>query len=218
MTEHGLPARWDPLPTGAVAVRVEARNVVLVFHTESPQVNWQLEQQQFPFDLTFDAAFDPAKREVTLRQLSMDGVSIGHVTLTAVATGVSRTTLFGEAGLGSVQLHLDSRRFLLAFVLMSMVSHLPSDDPGAAAERTRAQVIAGLRTFLPLAHASTGTLDALLAFVRDFPRPQHVLDLSLTADPPVPAETVLDVLNEPARVTSLVGTLVVEATYAGEPH
>lgn len=148
----------------------------------------------------------------------MDGVSIGHVLLTAVAAGVSRTTLFGEAGLRSVQLHLDSRRFLLAFVLMSVASHLPADDPGAAVERTRAEVIAGLRTFLPLAHTSTGTLDALVAFVRDFPRPQHVLDFSVTADPPIPAETVLDVLNDPTRVTSLIGTLSVDATYTGDPH
>lgn len=44
VTEHGLSARWDPLPTGAVAVQVEARNIKLVFHTDSPQVNWQFEQ------------------------------------------------------------------------------------------------------------------------------------------------------------------------------
>ncbi len=218
ITEHGLPARWDPLPEGAVAVQVEARNIRLVFHTDSPQVNWLFDQQQFPFDITFDAAFDPGTREVTLHRLSMDGVSIGHVQLTAVVAGVTRSELFAEAGLRSVQVHLDSRRFIPAFVLMSVATHLPSDDPGAAAERIRAQVIAALRTLLPLAHASTGTVDALVAFAQDFPRSQHVLDMTVTADPPVPAETVLDLLNDPPKVTSLIGTLTIAATYAGEPH
>ena len=218
LTEHGLPQRWDPFPEGPVAVQVEARNIWLVFHTDSPQVNWLFEQQQFPFDITFDAAFDPGTRQVTLHRLSMDGVSIGHVLLTATVAGVTRSELFAGAGLQSVQVHLDSRRFIPAFVLMSVAKHLPEDDPGAAAERTRAQVVAALRTLLPMAHASAGTVDALVAFAQDFPRPQHVLDLSMTADPPVPAETVLDVLNDPARVTSLIGALTVGATYSGEPH
>lgn len=218
VTEHGLPARWDPLPGGPVAVQLEARNIRLVFHTDSPQVNWLFEQQQFPFDITFNAAFDPGTRELTLHRLSMDGVSIGHVQLTAVVAGVTRSDLFAGAGLQSVQVHLDSRRFIPAFVLMSVATHLPSNDPGVAAERTRVQVIAALRSLLPLAHASTGSVDPLVAFAQDFPRPQHVLDLSVTADPPVPAETVLDVLNDPTKVTSLIGTLTIAATYAGEPH
>ena len=218
MTEHGLPARWDPLPQGAVAVQLEARDIRLVFRTDSPQVNWLFEQQQFPFDITSDAAFDPGMSELTLHQLSMDGVSIGHVLLTATVAGVTRAELFAGAALQSVQVHLDSRRFIPAFVLTSVAKHLPSDDPGAAAERTRAQVIAALRILLPLAHASSGSVDALVAFAQDFPRPQHVLDLSVTAYPPVPAETVLDVLDDPTKVASLTGTLTIAATYAGEPH
>ena len=181
-------------------------------------MNWLFEQQQFPFDITFDATFDPGTHRVTLHRLSMDGVSIRQVLLTATGTGVTRSVLFFGAGLQSVEVHLDSRRFIPAYVPMPVATYLPSDDPGGPAERIRGQVIAALRSFLPLGHVSTGTLDALVAFTQDFPRLQHVLDLSVTADPPVPAETVLDLLNEPAEVTSLVGTLTVDATYAGEPH
>ena len=62
---------------------------------------------------------------------------------------------------------------------------------------------------------NVGRADGLRA---GLPPPQRVVGLYVTAAPPVPAETVLDLLNNPKKVASLTGTLPVAATYAGEPH
>lgn len=218
LTEHGLPSDLSAVPDKPLDVRIEARGIVFAPRSGSAGTDWMIRQQQVPFDVTLEADYEPARREGTVRKLSLDGAALGQVSLAVAATGLDPAAFPQGAALRSVRLHMDSRRFLLTFALAPLASTLPEDDPGGAVDRAKAQVIDTLRTLLPGMGASTGTVDALAGFVADFPRPQHVLDLDVTADPPLGADTVAALLADPAQASTLLKGVAITATYAGDPR
>ena len=74
-----------------------------------------------------------------------------------------------SAGLRSLALTVDSRRFLVAFVLPSLLSFLPEDDPGGAVDRAKTQAEIAARLYLPQTGATADTAGAVSGFIADFP-------------------------------------------------
>ena len=118
----------------------------------------------------------------------------------------------------SIQLHMDSRRFVPAFLLGSLVAVLPADDPGAAVEKAKAQAVATVRALLPAAAATAETVDAGAGFIADFPHPLRVLDVGVSAAAPVTLAAMGVAAGDAAQAAALLKTLTVTATYAGEAH
>lgn len=222
VTEHGIPpdllAGGPRVPRTAVDAQIEARDITFSLHSGNPRVDWLNRQQQIPFDATLDVAYDPAHGDIHLRTLALNGPGIGTVSLAMEASGLSDASFPGRVQLRSLNLHLDSRRVLATFTVAPLSNMLPENDPEGAFQALKAQTVAGLRALLPLAHASADTTAALVAFATDFPHPQHVLDLSVTATPSVTLDEVTESAGNSARIPALLGKLTITATYAGDPH
>ncbi len=121
-----------------------------------------------------------------------------------------------SAGLQSLALTVDSRRFLVAFVLPSLLSFLPDDDPSGAVDRAKAQAGVAARCYLPQAGATADTVAAVARFIGDFPHPQHVFDLHVTASTPLTVAALERSVESPATASAVALTLTVTASYAGE--
>lgn len=219
---HGLASDFGGLPEQVpdkpLAIRVEARGIRFSPHTDNRKLAWMIAQQQVPFDATLDARYDPVTRRATLNELSLDGETLGHVLLRLTAGNVAAgrsADLFAAAGLTSLQMDLDSRRFLAGFALSPLLPLLPDDDPGAAVEAAKQEAVTSLRALLPQAGASAATTDALAGFVADFPHPQHPFTLSVSAANPVTANAIEAAGGSPSQLTALLRQLSVTASYTG---
>ena len=213
-----------PVPDGPpVAVRAEARGTALSIRSGHPALDWVTRQQQVPFDLVLDATYDPASKRAVLRELSMDGASIGRVSLEGVVedldapAGAAALPQQAEAlGMRSLRVRLDSRRFIAGYVLPPLASTLPNEDPGGAVERAKAAAVRIARDVLPGAGALAGTVAAITGFVRDFPHPRHPFEIAVqAASGPVRAEDLARVGASWAELPRLLSGLRVEASYEG---
>ena len=215
LIEHGMPTEAPKTP---VTVQVEAHGIVLAIESMDRKANWLSRQQQIPFDVTLDTTYDPAAHRVTTRSLTLDSPTLGHTTLAFELTGIDEGTFPDDAALRTLRLHMDSQRLLVQFALPAAVAALPGGDLSAemAQAKTRLAVLA--RAYLPRAGATPETVDALATLVADFPRAQHVLDLTVSANPPFPFRAVGDSEGKPAAIDALLRTLSVAATYTGAPH
>ena len=74
-----------------------------------------------------------------------------------------------------------------------------------------------MRALLPQSGASPATVDAVAAFVSDFPHPLHVFDLHVQARTPVTLDDMQRAAGSPLALAALVQTLTVTASYAGDP-
>lgn len=216
LVEHGVPFGAPALPDHPVHLRVEARGITFVLRTGNAKVDWMNRQQQVPFDVVLDGSFDPAAGVAILTELSVEGRAIGRTVLSGELAQVDPVTLPSGAELRSVTLHSDSRRFILGYVLPTLLAFLPDEDPGGAVERARGEAIAKLRTLLPLAGATAATVEALAAFVADFPQAPRVLDLAVAATGPVTGDTLGRALADPAEAVKLMRMLRVQARYEGD--
>ncbi len=218
LDERGIS--FDPLevPRQPVSVRIDARDIVFALQSGQAKIDWLNRQQQVPFDVVLAGSFDPAKRTVTLRELSLEGRAVGRTALAGIVQHVSGADTLDTAAIQSLTLHMDSRRFIAAFVLASLMGVLPDDDPGGAVDRSKAQAAAAVRALLPQAGATQQSIDAIAAFIGDFPHPQHVFDLSMTATTPVTMAMVEAASGGTAAAIALLRTLTVAATYSGDPR
>ncbi len=160
-------------------------------------------------------SYDPAGQELIPHELSLEGPAIGRTTLAFAATGMDSADL-ASAGARSLALTVDSRRFLVAFVLPSLLSFLPDDDPGGAVDRAKAQAEIAARLYLPQAGATADTIAAIIGFIDDFPHPKHVFDLGVTASTPVTGAALERSAGSPAAASAVARTRTVIASYAGE--
>jgi len=218
LVERGIPFGPLTAPNGPVSIRIEARGIVLVLHGGQPKLDWLNRQQQVPFDVVLDGSYDPAKGLAVLNELSLEGRAVGRAMLGGEVGDVNAADVPGRAGLRTLELHLDSRRFIVAFLLASLLPFLPDDDPGGAVERIKAQVIAALHVQLPTGGASAATVNAVASFIADFPHPQHVFDLTVTATPLVTVGALEQAVSDLAAAARLMRTLTVTASYAGDPR
>ncbi len=215
LVEHGIPFGALGIPQSRSDVRVEARGIAFELHSGQAKTDWLNRQSQTPFDMRVTASYDPAGQELILRELSLEGPAIGRTTLAFAATGVDGADPV-SAGLRSLALTVDSRRFLVAFVLPSLLSFLPDDDPGSAVDRAKAQAGLAVRFYLPQAGATADTVAAVAGFIGDFPHPQHVFDLRVSASTPVTGAAIERSAASPAAASAVMRTLTVTASYAGE--
>ena len=216
LTEHGIPFGPVAVPTRPTAVRVEARDVVFALHSGQPKVDWLNSQQQVPFDVVLDGRYDPGTRALRLQEFSMEGRAIGRTSITADAVDVDVQDVPGTTGLRSLALHMDSRRFIPVFLLAPLMPQLPDNDPGAAVQTAKTQAIAVVRGMLPQGGAASATVDAITAFINDFPRPEHGFDLVIEASKPVTAGDIAAAAGDPSRSIALLQTLKITASYAGD--
>lgn len=214
LVEHGFPSA---MPDKPASVQIEARGIVLAIDSGDAKTDWLSRQQQTPFDITLDAGYDPGTKEFVFRSLTLDGATLGHTELALELAGVDERNFPDDLAVRSLRLHMDSRRFLLQFALAAAVAALPDGEPGAALDAAKAQAVILVRTYLPLTGAAADTVDAVAAFVADFPRPQHVLDLTVTAAPPFKLRSVGDAADKQALAQAAMRTLTVTAAYAGDP-
>ncbi len=215
LVEHGIPFGALDIPHRRVDVRIEARGIVFELHSGQAKTDWLNRQSQTPFDVGVAGSYDPAGQELILRELSLEGPAIGRTTLAFAATGVDGANP-ASAGLRSLALTVDSRRFLVAFVLPSLLSFLPDADPGGAVDRAKAQAEIAARIYLPQAGATADTVAAVAGFIGDFPHPRHAFDLHVTASTPVTGAAIERSAESPAAASAVVRTLTVTATYAGD--
>ncbi len=215
LVEHGIPLGALDIPQRQVDVRVEARGVVFELHSGQAKTDWLNRQSQIPFDVTVSGSYDPATQDLILRELSIGGPAIGRTTLAFAATDANGADP-ASAGLRSLALKVDSRRFLVAFVLPSLLSFLPDDDPGGAVDRAKARAEIAARLYLPQAGATADTVAAVTGFISDFPHPQHVFDLHMTGSRPVTGAALERSTGNPAAAAAVAQTLTVTASYAGE--
>lgn len=216
LVEHGFPSEAPDKP---VSVQVEARGIVFAPSSGNAKTDWLIRQQQAPFDVTLDASYDPAAKEFILRSLSLDSPALGHTELAMDVAGADGSNFPDDVALRSLHLHMDSRLLLLQFALGAAVAALPDGgDPATEMDRAKAQATPLARQYLPLTGASPATVDAIAAFVDDFPRPRHVLDLAVTASPPFKLRSVGDTDDKGALAETVMRTLAVTATYTGDPR
>ncbi len=218
LVEHGVPFGPPAAPTKFIHVRIEARGVAFVAHSGQAKLDWLVAQQQVPFDVVLDGSYDPARRRADLRELSLEGASVGRIALSGTVENVDRASFPTGAGLSALGLHLDSRRFITGFVLSSLLPFLPENDPDAAVAKGRRQGIAAARSLLPLGGASPTTVDAIAGFIADFPHPRHIFDLAITAPSPVTINVLEQASASLVAASALATTLKVTASYAGDPR
>lgn len=216
LTEHGIPFGSVSVPTRPTAIRVEARDVVFALRSGQAKADWLNRQQQVPFDVVVDGRYDPSTHELRLIELSMEGRSIGRTSIELDAVDVDVKDMPGTTGVRSLALHMDSRRFIPAFVLAPLLPQLPEEDPGKAVEAGKTQVIAVIRSMLPQSGAASDTVDAITAFIAAFPHPDHVFDLSIEAAHPLTAAALAAADSDPAAAIALLHTLKITARYVGE--
>ena len=214
LIEHGVPSETPDKP---VSMQIEARGLTLAIDSGNAKADWLSRQQQTPFDVTLDAGYDPAAQTFMLRSLTLDSPVLGHSELAVELAGVNDRTFPEDVAVRSLRLHMDSRRFLLQFALAAAVATLPDGEPGAALEVAKARAAALVRTYLPLTGATAETMAALVAVLGDFPRPQHVLDLAMTASPPFKLRSVGDAADKEALAQAALRALTVTAAYSGDP-
>lgn len=220
---RGIPFSRPQGPLAPVHARVEARGITLAIRDQPAKLAWMSRQQQVPFDLVLDAAYDPATTTLALNEFSMDGELLGHVGLRAQLENVHLLTTRADAvpemqappGLRSLHLELDSRTFLLSYVLPLVVNMLPDEDPDAAFQVGRAKVIAAINALLPSSGASADTTAAVAQLMADFPHPKHPAVLDVEAKTPITPDAVFAATDDPARLPALLQALVITAAYAG---
>ena len=220
---RGIPFDRPPGPLAPVHAHLEATGITLSLRDQPAKLAWMSRQQQAPFNVTLDAAYDPATTTLVLNDASMDGEVLGHVGLRARfenahlrTTRVDRVPeLQAVPGLKSLHLDLDSRTFLAGYILPVIANLLPDEDPDAAYQAGKAKVVAAIRALLPASGASADTADALAGPVVDFPRPKHPFVLDIEAATPITPDAVLAAGDDPARLPALLRALSVTATYAG---
>ena len=83
-------------------------------------------------------------------------------------------------------------------------------------DRAKVQAEIAARFYLPQAGATAETVAAVAAFIGDFPHPQHVFDLRVTASRPVTGAAIEKSVGNPAAASAVARTLTVTASYAGE--
>lgn len=220
---RGIPFSRPQGPLAPVHARVEARGITLAIRDQPAKLAWMSRQQQVPFDLVLDAAYDPATTTLALNEFSMDGELLGHVGLRAQLENVHLLTTRADAvpemqappGLRSLHLELDSRTFLLSYVLPLVTNMLPDEDPDAAFQVGRAKVIAAINALLPSSGASADTTAAVAQLMADFPHPKHPAVLDVEAKTPITPDAVFAATDDPARLPALLQALVITAAYAG---
>lgn len=222
LVEHGFPS---DVPNKPVSVQIEARGIVLAITSGNARTDWLSRQQQIPFDVTVDAGYDPAAKAFTLRSLAFDGPTLGRTEIALELAGVDTRNFPDDVAVRSLRLHMDSQRFPLQFALGAAVASLPDgvpgeepgEEPGAAMDAAKARAVTLVRTYMPLTSATPDAVDAVSAFVADFPRPQHVLDLAVTASLPFKLRSVGDAADKADLARAVLRGLTVTATYAGDP-
>lgn len=224
---HG-PFAASPAPAGAdgpVVRRLELRDVTTITETQNTEMNWLFRQQQIPFEIVLDTSEDPAAHTFTIREFRLQGEDIGQITLDAAFEGVGPDSLPGnlpdlsEAGLRSVHLRSDSKRFALKFLLGALVGSWHEGDPEAEMAQTRVQMADMAQDFMHVAHTAPGSIDAVLGFIREFPKPMHVLDVSITASGgPVTADDADQAASSHMGLAEVLTRLQVKATYDGAAH
>ena len=218
LTEHGIPFGPLAIPDKPTEVAVEARGVTFSLHSGNPKVDWLNRAQQVPFDVVVRGRYDPAAHEVLLRELSLTGRTVGRTTLSADVVGVDPADLPGNPALRALTLHMDSRSFVVRFLLGVVVSMLPEQNPGAAFDAAKRQAVAAARAKLPQGGVAPASVDAIAAFINDLPRPQHVLDLTIATKAPISMEAASVAMADAAAAAALVNTMQITATYAGDPQ
>ena len=220
---RGIPSDRPKGPLAPVHARVEARGVTLAIRDQPAKLAWMSRQQQAPFDLVLDAAYDPATTALVLNEFSMEGELLGHVGLRGRLENVHLLTtriddlpeMQAPPGLRSLHLELDSRTFLSGYVLPLVMNMLPDDDPDGAFQAGRTKVIAAINALLPASGASADTTGAVAEVVADFPHPKHPAVLDVEAITPITPDAVLAAADDPARLPALLRALTITATYAG---
>ena len=220
LVEHGLPFDLAPGKTVPTVARIEARGIAFSLHSGQAKVDWLSQQQQTPFDVTLDGRYDPATKQLVLNEATVDGEWVGHSQLRGVVDNADlaqpSSASLERAGVRSLHWELDSKRLLTAFALSPVLALLPEEDPAAGLEAAKAQVITGLNVWLAATHASAETVQALTGFVHDFPRPQHPFALDVEASSPVTTKAVQRAMESTAVLATLLRTITVAATYAGQ--
>ncbi len=220
---RGIPFDRPPGPLAPVHAHVEARGITLSIRDQPAKLAWMSRQQQVPFDLTLDAAYDPAATTLVLNEFSMDGDLLGHVGLRARLENVHLATprpgdvpeMQAPPGVRSIHVDLNSRTFLSGYGLPVIVNFLPADDPDGAFRAAQAKAVAAVRALLPASGASADTVEAVAGLVADFPHPKHPGMLDIEASTPITFDAILAAIDEPARLPALLRALTLTATYAG---
>lgn len=223
---RGIPFSRPQGPLAPVHARVEARGITLAIRDQPAKLAWMSRQQQVPFDLVLDAAYNPATTTLVLNEFSMNGELLGHVGLLARLENVHLLTTRADAvpemqappGLRSLHLELDSRTFLLSYVLPLIMNMLPDEDPDAAFQVGRAKVIAAINALLPSSGASADTTAAVAQLMADFPHPKHPAVLDVEAKTPITPDAIFAATDDPTRLPALLQALVITAAYAGAPR
>ena len=205
--------------------RVELHDVTSAVDSGNPDVDWMLGQQQVPVDVVFDVSEDHTAHTLTVNEVSVQGDDVGRVSLDATlervgaddpATGIPDLS---EAGVRSVHLRADSKRFFVKYVLPALIGTWHGDDPAADMAHTKLDATNSARGMLQLAHSAPGSIEAVLAFLADLPKPRHVLDMSVVAAAsPVTADDADDASTSMMGFATLLSNLRVTATYDRDAH
>ena len=205
-------------------LRAEAHGVVVALHTGNGNVDYRLAQQAgAPFDATLDVSYDPSRKAVVVRELSLEGERIGRVSIDGEFEGVEPVGSvdaipLGFDGIGVRRLHarLDSRLFEALYLLAPVVGTFAPSKSVAEAEAQMRQKLAlasgVVQGVLRAARASASTIDAVTGAVGDFPHPKHPFEVFVVVNPPL---HLPETEAAAGGLDALAKRLDVEATYAG---
>ena len=165
------------------ALSVKARDIVQIFETDDPVMNYQFQIQQRPIAVTLDFDWDPESGTAHLAELSLAGEFLGRASLALTARLPAAATIgdLQEANLRveSFRLSLENRSLVERLLLPPLLATLsPEADPAGLVERSRRRFLSAVGALADQL-ASKDSRQALATFAQDFPRPTGAFEAEI---------------------------------------
>jgi hypothetical protein len=204
-------------------LRVEAHGVRFSPVTPNKVTNYVLHVTIRPFDITLDYDAKSEPTVLKLAEFSMRGRNVGDLHLSGEIDGITpeliqapNTIVDSAAGLRSLRIHLDNQGFVESYLVAPLAGALlqGSEDPEATVRQTQQSVIATMRGMLAPTATPPATVDALAAFVEDFPHPSKVLDVALSLPKPFGTVDLTRLQQGAVTLSDLLPAGALTASYA----
>lgn len=193
LTISGLDG-WDrkttPLPPHLL---VSAKGIRFSPAIDNSHIRYQLRLTQHPFDARLDAGFDPASKQLSIRELALESPWIGHIGLNMDA--IYRLDQDAHAGrdlpdlpalqLSHSRLVLDNKTLFESMLMPMIIAFVPQDqDPAVVFPRWQKRAEAQLRE-IPAKLLDPASREALIGFIRDFPHPTGHFQINISLAHPI---------------------------------
>jgi hypothetical protein len=208
-----------------LTLSVRADGILFLPPALPPASAYQSRLIQKPVEVTLDYAFDAKTRIMALKDFTVRGERIGHLTITASLGGldpdkINRHTPPSEdiadtVSLNGLAVDFDNQGMIEAYALLPALTALPNseDDPEGAIAAAKTQAMLGLAV-LAGAGVPPDSIAALGRFIQAMPQPRGPFRLTAAPKPPLTvAEAATLNPDDPAKLTALIKRLNLTISY-----